>query len=510
MSLNISSRKSDLAKLQSYLVGEALSQVQKGLQINYRFKESLGDINLTDPLWKIPQKGVFTEDFNHDLLEGATDMVVHSWKDLPVEKKTGLSVVATLPRADQRDILLVKKKHLNAIYQKKSIHLYSSSPRRFYNIEPFLKSHFPYGLNEVHFESVRGNIPTRLNKLMAAESIDGLIVAKAALDRLLLNDIEELQPTKNLIRGLLNDLQWMVLPLSENPNAAAQGAIAIEIKEGSYTTSQVLQKINHADTFICAEQERQVLASYGGGCHQKIGVAITSHNYGQVLFLKGLTDQGEVLNNKKLSHPEQEKVFKKFKTSHLWSDSSSNKYFDRQTATPSLPEKSYFFIAKADCVNDTIKDQLLRQNTILWTAGLSTWKKLAEQGLWIHGTQDSLGENEPKRLEAFVDPSIPWHKLSHSQALFNDQTIACYELKRNQQKFDFKDKECFFWNSASLFLAAMDEHPEIADKIHCCGPGNSAELIEKALNQKLGLKNSLWTKLFVFLNQAQWSDYVTQ
>ena len=71
--LNISSRKSDLAKLQSYLVAEALQKKIKDLKINFHFKESLGDINLTDPLWKIPQKGVFTEDFNHDLLNNKTD-----------------------------------------------------------------------------------------------------------------------------------------------------------------------------------------------------------------------------------------------------------------------------------------------------------------------------------------------------------------------------------------------------------------------------------------------------
>lgn len=54
-------------------------------------------------------KGVFTEDFNQELLGGETDLVVHSWKDLPTEIKTETEIVATLPRADQRDLLLVKK-----------------------------------------------------------------------------------------------------------------------------------------------------------------------------------------------------------------------------------------------------------------------------------------------------------------------------------------------------------------------------------------------------------------
>lgn len=502
MSINISSRKSDLARLQSFLVGEALLKTDSNLKIKYHFKESLGDINLTDPLWKIPQKGVFTEDFNQDLLSDKTDIVVHSWKDLPVEKKEGLQIVATLPRADQRDILLVKKKHLKNIYQDKKIRLFSSSPRRFYNIEPFLKTHFPYGLNEVHFESVRGNIPTRLNKLLITKDIDGLILAKAALDRLLLTEIPELQETKKSIQNILRQMQWMVLPLSENPNAAAQGAIAVEIKESHQDLHQLLEKINHPLTFICAQHERTVLSSYGGGCHQKIGVAAIPHKYGQVLFLKGLTDDGTVLNQKTLVHEKQKTIFKKFTREQLWSDSSSNKYFDRLKIKFSLPAQAHFLISKADAISPDMSERL--QNAILWTAGTTTWQKLAQKGYWIHGTQDGLGENESLRLEALIDLNVPWYKLSHSTADTNEKTIASYELVRNKEAFDFKNKECFFWNSGSLFLAALKDHPEIANKVHCCGPGHTAEIIQKNLDK------SLWNHLFIFLNSDQWSSYVTQ
>ncbi len=59
MRLKISARKSDLARLQAYMVGESLRKKHPGLEIEYRFKESLGDKNLTDPLWKIPEKRSF-------------------------------------------------------------------------------------------------------------------------------------------------------------------------------------------------------------------------------------------------------------------------------------------------------------------------------------------------------------------------------------------------------------------------------------------------------------------
>lgn len=498
--LNISSRKSDLARLQSFLVGEALTHASD-VKIKYHFKESLGDINLTDPLWKIPQKGVFTEDFTQELLEKKTDMVVHSWKDLPTEKKESLQIAATLPRADQRDLLLVKKSSLARVQSSKSIRLFSSSPRRFYNVEPFLKSCFPLGLNEVHFENVRGNIPTRLNKLVAAENIDGLILAKAALDRLFLTTIPELQETKKLIESVLGQMNWMVLPLSENPNAAAQGAIAIEINSHSLDVMHVLQKINDPETFHCAEKERLVLSSYGGGCHQKIGIAYLKHAYGHVQFLKGLTDAGVVLNQKVLIHPAQDKVKHKFSPELLWSDSNSNKYFDRveQSWTASSHRPAYF-VTKASCVNAESVSKL--KEAVVWTAGIATWKKMADLGIWVNGTQDGLGEYTPMRSEALVHPNTEWHKLTHADS---GDGISCYKLIRNENKFDFTNKECFFWNSASLFLAALKENPSIADKIHCCGPGNSAKIIQEHLGP-----DSLWKNLFIFYNHEQWSSHVSR
>jgi hydroxymethylbilane synthase len=156
--INIGSRKSDLARLQAYRVGEAIQKKlgSGSVEIIFHFKESLGDKNLTDPLWKMPEKGVFTEDFYQDLLTGQVDMVVHSWKDLPTEGKPETEIYATLPRADQRDLLLVKKNHLHKVQQQGCIKIFSSSPRRFYNLEPFLKKVIP-AVNasmDIHFENV--------------------------------------------------------------------------------------------------------------------------------------------------------------------------------------------------------------------------------------------------------------------------------------------------------------------------------------------------------------------
>ena len=193
MRLKISARHSHLARLQAFEVGRALAARHPELEIVYAFRESLGDKNLTDPLWKMPEKGVFTEDFYEDLITEETDLVVHSWKDLPTQRRDATFIAATLPRADQRDLLLFKKSSRARLANERSAMIFSSSPRRIYNLENFLLSALPSQATgqstgqpkKIFFESVRGNILTRLEKLMADPKVDGLIVAKAAIDRLI-------------------------------------------------------------------------------------------------------------------------------------------------------------------------------------------------------------------------------------------------------------------------------------------------------------------------------------
>src|SRR5690606_35858410 len=127
------------------------------------------------------------------------DLVVHSWKDLPTEERPGTEVVATLEREDMRDVLLIKKSSLSSLNH---VRIFSSSPRRAYNLKSFLAWALPQPVSEVEFVNVRGNVPTRLRKLRDTQDIDGLIVAKAALDRMLGSPLPELQAVKAELREL--------------------------------------------------------------------------------------------------------------------------------------------------------------------------------------------------------------------------------------------------------------------------------------------------------------------
>lgn len=469
--IKIGARKSDLARLQAYLVGDAL--LEKGHQVEYHFRESLGDKNLENPLWKMPEKGVFTEDFFQDLVSGKLDLVVHSWKDLPVEEKPETMIAATMNRADQRDLLLFKKASLG----KEALRIFSSSPRREKNLKPFLGKVIP-GASEISFESVRGNVQTRVRKLLENPGVDGLVVAKAAMDRLLSATQPEFAETKNFLRAALNsDLQWMVLPLEMNPNAPAQGALAIEILRSRQDLAEVLQGIHCKETFDAVKKERHIFSRFGGGCHQKIGVGIVHRSYGEIEILRGEAPNGEEFHERKLiggkviplnlQRKEVEVQVERKKLQVSLSLSTKGVWVSRADAWP-----SQFSFAG-----------------LVWTAGLHTWQKLASLGIWVHGSAEGLGEQEDPNIDALLGEKASWTRLSHeeyreaeglwpSSRLRHAQT---YQISVTAKPFSLQEQDLFHWRSYSQFAAAFALHPELKNAYHSCGPGRSFDLIKKAL-----------------------------
>src|SRR2546429_2198958 len=217
----------------------------------------------------MPEKGVFTQDFREGLLRGEFDLVVHSWKDLTIENDPETEIAATLPRADARDLLLVRKDRWAKVERTGVISILTSSPRRAYNLDSFLRDALPAKLREVNFVNVRGNVPTRVRKLFQSD-IDGLIVAKAALDRLLEANQAEFAATQTEFRDALSRCRFIVLPLRANPSAPAQGALAIEISRRREDLRDLLAPINCPETLAVVAREREILANHGGGWDQKI------------------------------------------------------------------------------------------------------------------------------------------------------------------------------------------------------------------------------------------------
>ncbi len=485
LKIRIASRTSDLARVQAITVGNLLKAHSDvpNLEVDYIFKKSLGDINQDDPLWKMPEKGVFTEDFKADLLKGETDMVVHSWKDLPVEDPQGSEIVATLPRADLRDILLFKSTSVSKLINGtlNAVKILSSSPRRAYNLTPFLKDHLPSAVPpEINFLPVRGNIPTRLRKLIEGE-MDGLIVAKAALDRLLETNQEEWVGIRKEIRSVLNQVNWMVLPISANPPAAAQGAIAIEIRSDRDDLRSLLKKIHCEATFSSVVEERKVLKSYGGGCHQKIGIAVLQRPYGKVVSLKGETDQGIILSKYELETPDE---IAPTTIENIWPATEEDQLhaFFRRDLKVKNPNTD-LWVSKENALP---LDWKVSQDQRVWVSGLTTWRKLAVRGIWVNGSSEGLGETEDPRIRAVLGREPKFTKLGHAEGVKGSMPmLATYVLEAQTLEIgllkQIEKKTHFYWMSGSLFLYCLDRVPAILNANHSCGPGNTAAVIEAKL-----------------------------
>ena len=132
---------------------------------------------------------------------------------------------------------------------------------------------------------------------------DGFIVAKAAIDRLLLNNYSEFNELKITLKKYINECLWSVLPLSINPCSPGQGALAIETRIKDNKLNEILNDINFSKDYSNVIQERNILKNYGGGCHQKIGVSYISHKLGLVVSKRGEDESGNHFESYDLIEP---------------------------------------------------------------------------------------------------------------------------------------------------------------------------------------------------------------
>ena len=497
MRVKVASRRSDLARLQAQVVGNALKNAHPGLTVEFHYRESLGDVNQNDPLWKMPERGVFTEDFRAGLTSGEWDMVVHSWKDLPVEERADTQIAATLPRAGARDLFLLRKdSRASMALAGGKLRVLSSSPRRKYNLESCLVRLLPFAEVELEFLSVRGNVPTRLEKLLRGDG-DALVMAKAALDRLLSAEAEEFRPTRELLRSMLERLDWMVMPLSVNPAAAAQGALAVEIKRGRVDLLNLFTSIHCADTYADVVLEREILAKHGGGCHQKIGASVFRTEMGRVLSLRGVREDGQVLNEfrvldgKEIPPARADAFFPRRE--------ELSAFFERKelASLPTKPEGP-LVVAKSEAMPQS---WVFGDATILWTAGLTTWERLAKRGHWVNGTFDGLGEADPG-IGNLLGEAHSFTKLSHTRGEkgFARALLGTYELLERDSVPDLRGRTHFFWMSGSQFDVAIRRFPEIGSAVHASGPGHTHRHLRSVLGPD--------AMIYQFLSIEEWKKEI--
>lgn len=238
--IRIGTRDSELALYQAKAVKSQLDYL--GHKTALVPIKSTGDIVLDKPLYELGITGIFTRTLDIAMLNGDIDIAVHSLKDVPTVLPKGIVQAAVLKRGNVRDTLVYKttEEFLGA----REAVIATSSLRR--------KAQWLNRFPTHTIEDIRGNVNTRLQKLDETEHFDAAIFAAAGIGRL------------NLRPETAVNLEWMV-------PAPAQGAIMIAGLEEDQETLEILKEINHEETEICTQIEREFLNRLEGGCTAPIG-----------------------------------------------------------------------------------------------------------------------------------------------------------------------------------------------------------------------------------------------
>lgn len=247
--IRIGTRGSKLALWQANYTKSALAEI--GVTAELVIIKTQGDKIQHLGFDKLEGKGFFTKEIEDSLLRGDIDMAVHSMKDLPTQPPEGLAITAVSYRADPADWLVMNKQHTdpNQIFNLKVNPIVGTSSAR-------RKAQFAHFRPDVTLKDIRGNVPTRLEKLKNGE-FDAILLAAAGLTRLEMD---------------LSDFVIYKMNPKEFVPAPAQGVLAWQTNRNDRPTRQLLKKLHHSEVSATTNIERMVLKLAEGGCHMPLGV----------------------------------------------------------------------------------------------------------------------------------------------------------------------------------------------------------------------------------------------
>jgi hydroxymethylbilane synthase len=231
-------------------------------------------------------KGLFTKELEAALLERTADIAVHSLKDLPTDLPDNLILGAVCERVDPRDVMIWRGKTdrvagdtaqglasdltIRSLPPKATVA--TSSTRR--------KAQLLAIRPDLNIVPIRGNVPTRLQKLSDNPEIDALILAAAGLHRLgykLAAENRLVSPT--LSAGDTGSLHASCLAFDEMLPCVGQAAVGIEIHKDNQQALEVCRQLNHPPSFTCVAAERAFLHAMGGGCQSPVAAhAVLDNN----------------------------------------------------------------------------------------------------------------------------------------------------------------------------------------------------------------------------------------
>ena len=242
--LRIATRKSPLALWQARYVAGQLSVHHPTLEVELVEVTTTGDRMLGVPLANIGGKGLFMKELEVSLLEGRTDIAVHSMKDVVVRLPGEFTISAICEREDPLDAFVCNE-YAALERLPDGARIGTCSLRR----QAQIRNKYP----TLEVLNLRGNVNSRLRKLDAGE-FDAIILAAAGLKRL----------------GMADRIRHTIRPEVSLP-AVGQGAVGIESRRDNDAVNALLGPLDHPATRCCVEAERAMNEQLDGGCQVPIG-----------------------------------------------------------------------------------------------------------------------------------------------------------------------------------------------------------------------------------------------
>lgn len=263
----IGSRGSDLALWQANHVKDELAKA--GHESTIKVISTQGDRIQHLSFDKMEGKGFFTKEIEAALLDKSIDLAVHSHKDLETSSPDGLVIAAVSERENPSELLLIRHDSVDGdqpLGIKKNPVIGTSSARR--------KSQLITFRDDLTIKDLRGNVPTRINKLREKQ-YDAIVLALAGVKRLELD---------------LSDIVTTTLDPTVFVPAPSQGVLGLQIREEDKELGKILSVINDDEVKHQIGVERAVLKQLNGGCQMPLGVYCTPDNDVHVAFAKTWED----------------------------------------------------------------------------------------------------------------------------------------------------------------------------------------------------------------------------
>ena len=240
-------RASALALWQTRYVGAVLARA--GLASTILQISTKGDRVQDRSLAALGTDSIFVKELEQALRERRADYAVHSCKDLPSTLPGDMHLAAIGKRADPRDAFCSERYPSFEALPPGAL-VGTSSPRR----RAQLQARRP----DLRFETIRGNVDTRLRKLREGD-YDAIVLALAGLERLGLRATHTVPLAPDVV-----------------VSAVGQGALAIETRADDPQLAERLHALfSDAPSEFAVAAERAFLRTLRGGCQAPVGAYAT-------------------------------------------------------------------------------------------------------------------------------------------------------------------------------------------------------------------------------------------